>query len=99
MARAPTLYYKSLWTEPTLLKRSKISVRPYVRIITYKTLVSPALKYLGDCRREYTTLLLTKQYFYGVLSETTPLFKQLSTLHIYLCLNGLISYLIVRFPY
>jgi hypothetical protein len=75
MARAPTLYYKSLGTVPTLLKMDKISVRPYVRVTTYKTLVSLALKYLGDCRREYTTLLLTKQHFYGVLSETTLLFK------------------------
>jgi hypothetical protein len=75
MVGVPALYYRSLGTAPTLLRRGKISGKPYVRVITYKALVSPALKYLGDCHWEYTTLLLTKQYFYGVLLETTPLFK------------------------
>jgi hypothetical protein len=75
MAGVLVLYYRFFETMPIMLRMGKISGRPYVRVMTYKTLVSSALKYLGDCSWEYTTLLLTKQYFNGVLSETTPLFK------------------------
>jgi hypothetical protein len=75
MAGALALYYKSLRTTSTLLRIDKILGRPYMKCMTDKALVSPALKYLGNCHREYTTLLLTNQYFYGVLSEITPLFK------------------------
>jgi hypothetical protein len=60
MVEASTLYYRSLGTASTLLKRDDISGSPYMRVITYKTLDFSALKYLGDCCLEYTTLLLTK---------------------------------------
>ena len=60
MAGAPALYYKTLRTTPILLRMDDTSSRPYIRVMTYKTLVFPALKYLSDCHREYTTLLLIK---------------------------------------
>jgi hypothetical protein len=94
-----SVVYWCLGTAPTLLRRGKISSKPYIRVMTYKTLVSPTLKYLGNCYRKYTTLLLTNQYFYGVLTKTTPLFKSLPKLHVYCCLHCLISYLIMRFTY
>ena len=44
IAGALTLYYKSLGTASTLLRRGKISGRPYMRVMTYNALVFSALK-------------------------------------------------------
>jgi hypothetical protein len=38
MAEEPTLYYKSLGTTPTLLRRGNISGRPYMGVMTYNAL-------------------------------------------------------------
>ena len=56
MARALALYYRSLRTTPTLLRMCKISGKPYIRVMTYKTLIFLALKYLGNYRRQYTII-------------------------------------------
>jgi hypothetical protein len=39
------LYYRSLGTALTLLRMGNISSKPYIRVMTYKTLVFLALKY------------------------------------------------------
>ena len=44
MIGALTLYYKSLGTASTLLRRGKISGRPYMRVMTYNALVFSVLK-------------------------------------------------------
>jgi hypothetical protein len=53
MARVLSLYYRSLWTMPTLLKRGNISGIPYMRVMTYNALAFFALKQLGNYRRFY----------------------------------------------
>ena len=54
MAWALALYYRSLGTASTLLRRGKISGKPYMRVITYNTLAFFALKQLGNYRQFYT---------------------------------------------
>jgi hypothetical protein len=54
MARALALYYRSLETAPTLLRRANISGRPCMRVMTYNALTLSALKHLGNYRRFYT---------------------------------------------
>jgi hypothetical protein len=54
MAGALTLYYRSLGIASTLLRRGNISGRPYMGVMTYKTLSFPASKQLGSYRRFYT---------------------------------------------
>ena len=54
MAGALALYYRSLGTASTLLRRGKISGRPYMEVMTYNALVFSALKQLGNYHRFYT---------------------------------------------
>jgi hypothetical protein len=51
------LYYRSLETTPTLLKRGNISGRPCMRVMTYNPLAFSALKLLGNYRRFCTIKL------------------------------------------
>jgi hypothetical protein len=51
MAGALALYYNSLGTALTLLRKGNISDRPYMRVITYKALAFLTLKYLGNYRQ------------------------------------------------
>ena len=48
MVVALALYYRSLGTASTLLRRGKISGRPYMGVMTYNALVFFALKQLGN---------------------------------------------------
>jgi hypothetical protein len=57
MAGALALYYRSLRTATTLLRRDNISGRPYMGVMTYKALSLSASKQLGNYRRFYTTEL------------------------------------------
>ena len=54
MTRALTLYYRSLGTAPTLLRRGNISGKLCMEVITYNALAFTALKHLGNYRRFYT---------------------------------------------
>jgi hypothetical protein len=54
MAGALALYYRSLGTVSTLLRRGNISGRPCMGVMTYKALDFSALKQLGNYRRLYT---------------------------------------------
>jgi hypothetical protein len=54
MARALALYYKSLGTASTLLRRGNISGRPCMGVMTYKALSFSASKQLDNYRRFYT---------------------------------------------
>jgi hypothetical protein len=49
-----TLYYRSLRMASTLLRKGNILSRPYMGVMTYKTLVFSALKRSGNYRRFYT---------------------------------------------
>ena len=48
------LYYRSLRTASTLLRRGKISGRPYMGVMTYNALAFSSLKQLGNYHRSYT---------------------------------------------
>jgi hypothetical protein len=52
------LYYRSLGTASTLLRRGNISGRPCMRVMTYKALSFSVSKQLGSYRRFYTIELL-----------------------------------------
>jgi uncharacterized protein (DUF2237 family) len=54
MAGELVLYYRSLGTSPTLLRRDNISGRPRMRVMTYKALDFFALKQLGNYCKFYT---------------------------------------------
>jgi hypothetical protein len=54
MARALTLYYKSLGTASTLLRRSNILGRPCMGVMTYKALDFSTLKLFGNYHQFYT---------------------------------------------
>ena len=54
IAGALALYYRSLETASTLLRRGKILGRPYMGVMTYNALVFSVLKQLGNYRRFYT---------------------------------------------
>ena len=54
LAGALALYYKSLGTTPTLLRKGNISGRPCMKVMTYNALVFFALKQLGNYRQFYT---------------------------------------------
>jgi hypothetical protein len=58
MAGALALYYRSLRTVSTLLRRGNISGRPYMEVMTYKALSFPVSKQLGCYRQFYTIELL-----------------------------------------
>jgi hypothetical protein len=57
MAGVLALYYRSLGTTPTLLRRGNISGRPCMGVMTYNALAFSALKQLGNYRRVYTIKL------------------------------------------
>jgi hypothetical protein len=57
MVRALTLYYRSLGTASTLLRRGNISGKPYMGVMTYKTLAFSVLKCLGNYCQFYTNSL------------------------------------------
>jgi hypothetical protein len=48
MAGARALYYRSLGTASTLLRRVNISGKPYMGVMTYKILAFYALKRIGS---------------------------------------------------
>jgi hypothetical protein len=48
MVEALALYYRSLGTALTLLRKGNISGRPYMRVMIYKALIFLALIYLGS---------------------------------------------------
>jgi hypothetical protein len=54
MAGALALYYRSLGTASTLLRRGNISGRPCMGVMTYKALTFSASKQLGSYRWFYT---------------------------------------------
>jgi hypothetical protein len=54
MARALALYYRSLRTASILLRKSNISSRPCMRVMTYKALDFSALKQIGNYHWFYT---------------------------------------------
>jgi hypothetical protein len=54
MAGALALYYRSLGTAPTLLRRGNISGRPCMRVMTSNALAFFALKQLGNYCWFYT---------------------------------------------
>jgi hypothetical protein len=54
MAGALALYYRSLRTASTLLRRGNISGRPCMEVMTYKALTFSALKQLGSYHRFHT---------------------------------------------
>ena len=54
VAGALALYYRSLGTTSTLLRRDKISGRPYMGVMTYNALAFYALKKLRNYRQSYT---------------------------------------------
>ena len=56
MVRTLALYYRSLGTASTLLRKGKISGRPYMGVMTYNALVFYALKQLGNFYRFYTII-------------------------------------------
>jgi hypothetical protein len=53
MVGALALYYRSLGTAPTLLRRDNILDRPCMRVMTYNTLAFSTLKQLSNYRRFY----------------------------------------------
>jgi hypothetical protein len=53
MAGVLALYYRSLGTAPTLLRRGNISGRPCIRVMMHNAFFS-ALKHLGNYRQFYT---------------------------------------------
>ena len=53
MAGALTLYCRSLGIASTLLRRGKISGKPYMGVMTYNALVFSALKQLDNYHRFY----------------------------------------------
>jgi hypothetical protein len=53
MVRVQALYYRSLGTASTLLKRDNISSRSCMGVMTYNALTFSALKCLGNYRRFY----------------------------------------------
>jgi hypothetical protein len=54
IARALALYYRSLETTSTLLRKGNISGRPCMGVMTYKALSFSASKQLGSYHRFYT---------------------------------------------
>jgi hypothetical protein len=54
MAGALALYYRSLRTAPTLLRKGNISGRPCMRVMTYNALAFFALKHLDTYHQFYT---------------------------------------------
>jgi hypothetical protein len=54
MAGPLALYYRSLGTTSTLLRRGNISGKPCMRVMTYKVLSFSASKQLGNYRWFYT---------------------------------------------
>ena len=54
IAGALALYYRSLGTASTLLRKGKISGRPYMGVMTYNALAFSALKQLDNYHRFYT---------------------------------------------
>jgi hypothetical protein len=54
MAGALALYYRSLGTTSTLLRRGNILGRPCMGVMTYKALSFSASKQLGSYRQFYT---------------------------------------------
>jgi hypothetical protein len=83
MARELALYYMSLGTASTLLRRGNISGRPYMGVITYKTLAFSALKRLGNYRRFYTVSLENPKTIRWCISVGNVLFRLLLELHVY----------------
>jgi hypothetical protein len=61
MAGVPALFYKLLGIVPTLLRMGNILGKPYMRVMTYKTLAFLALKYLGSYHWQYTMIFETQK--------------------------------------
>ena len=97
MARALTLYYRSLRTVPTLLRRDNISGRPYMGVMTYTALAFPALKYLGSYHRYYA--LKTLKPIEWCINEGNTPFWLLLKLDVYFHKLGSCYTYIVRFTY
>jgi hypothetical protein len=74
MVGALTLYYRSLKIASTLLRRGNISGRPYMGVMTYKTLAFFALKCLGNYCRFYTISLENPKTIRWCISGGNALF-------------------------
>jgi hypothetical protein len=99
MARALALYYRSLGTASTLLRMGNISGRPYMRVMTYKTLAFSTLKCLSNYRRFYTMSFGNPKTIKWCISESNAPFFIIIRIARLLLLNGLITYLSARFTY
>jgi hypothetical protein len=93
------LYYRSIGIASTLLRRGNISGRPYMGVMTYKTLAFSALKHLGNYRRFYTISFENPKTIKWCISRGNALFFIVTRIARLLLLNGLMSYLSVRFTY
>jgi hypothetical protein len=99
MVRALALYYRSLRIALTLLRMDNILSRPYIIVMTYKTLIFN-IKILRRLPPGVHHPLSNKQYFQGILMETTPHFNVYQSYILFLCNNNeLMSYPIVKFTY
>jgi hypothetical protein len=98
MAGALALYYSSLETAPTLLRRGNISGRPCMKVMTYNALAFSALKHLGNYHRFYT-ISFENPKTYWCISRGNALFFVITQIVRLLSLIGLMSYLSERFTY
>jgi hypothetical protein len=100
MARALILYYRSLETSSTLLRRGNILGRPCMRVMTYTTLDFSALKTI----RQLSPVLhlrasITLKPIEWCISRGNAIFLVITQNAHLLLLNGLMPYLSVRFTY
>jgi hypothetical protein len=100
MARALALYYRSLRTASTLLRRGNISGRPCIGFMTYNALDFSALKTI----RQLSPVLhyrasKTLKPIEWCISGGNALFSVITQNARLLLLNRLMSYLSVRFTY
>jgi hypothetical protein len=93
MAGALALYYRSLGIASTLLRRGKISGRPYMGVMTYKALAFSALKRLGNYRRFYIISFENPKTIKWCISRGNALFLVISRIVRLPLLIGLMSYL------
>ena len=84
MDGALALYYRSLRTEPTLMRMGNISGRPCMRVMTYNALAFLCIKIIRQLSSVlHHKLWKPKNLLNGVLTEVMPYFWLLFKLHVY----------------
>jgi hypothetical protein len=99
MAGALALYYKSLRTASTLLRRGNTSGRPYIVVMTYKVLAFSALKRLDNYCRFYTISFKNPKTIKLCISGGNAFFLGYYSKCTFTLLIWLMSYLSVGFTY